>query len=267
VLDTSNNTIVATIPLAAGAVPNGVAVSADGTRAYVADLGTSSVVVIDTATNTQIATFTDVGLGLDRVALTPDGNHLYVTASASASVTVLDAFTGATIATVPVGISPYGVAMRPDGAVAYVTNAVSGTVSVIDTATNTVVATVDVGDGPTRVTFSGDGSRAYVTNSDDTTVSVIDTATHTEIDTIEVNVGTSRPHGSALSPDGSVLYVNVTSGTLEVIEVATGNTLASLAMDVDPLEVVVSPDGTHAYVVHRSGGTLAVIDFAGVSPL
>jgi YVTN family beta-propeller protein len=50
VIDTATNTVVATIPGGNGAF--GVAVSPDGTRAYVGNTGDYSVLVIDTATNT-----------------------------------------------------------------------------------------------------------------------------------------------------------------------------------------------------------------------
>ncbi len=54
VIDTSTNTVIATIAL--GSLPYGGAVGSS--RAYVANLGSSNVSVIDTSTNTVIATVT-----------------------------------------------------------------------------------------------------------------------------------------------------------------------------------------------------------------
>ena len=99
----------------------------------------NTVSVIDTATNTVIATI-PVGSSPFGVAVTPDGSKVYVAnderqhgvgdrhgdqhgdrhRSPSASV-------------------PYGVAVTPDGSKVYVTNTGASTVSVIDTATNTVI--------------------------------------------------------------------------------------------------------------------------------
>ncbi|MGC2225328.1 MAG: YncE family protein [Methylocella sp.] len=74
--------------------------------------------------------------------------------------------------------APFGVAVTPDGAHAYVANyGFPGTVSVIDTATNTVGATITVGSCTRGVAVTSDGKRVYVANEGDSTVSVIDTAT------------------------------------------------------------------------------------------
>ncbi len=72
-----------------------------------------TVSVIDTTTNTVIATVT-------------------VTAAVSTN-------------------DPVGVAVHPDGNTVYVTNGDDDTVTVIDTATNTEVTTIPVGDGPWSV--------------------------------------------------------------------------------------------------------------------
>jgi YVTN family beta-propeller protein len=122
------------------------------TRAYVANsnypnAGADTVSVIDTATNTVVAT---VGVGINPfdVAITPDGTRAYEMNQGSSSVSVIDTTTNTVVATVGVGGQPQGVAITPDGTSAYVTNAGSNSVSVIDTATNTVVATFGVGSVP-----------------------------------------------------------------------------------------------------------------------
>ncbi|MFF4645877.1 IPT/TIG domain-containing protein [Streptomyces sp. NPDC001389] len=55
-----------------------MAVSPDGTRAYVVNFGADSLSVIDTGSNTPITSLA-VGHHPSRVALTPDGNFAYVT--------------------------------------------------------------------------------------------------------------------------------------------------------------------------------------------
>jgi len=124
--------------------------------AYVTNVLSNTVSVIDTATNTVVAT---VPVGptftpLEVVAITPDGARAYVANTRSNTVSVIDTATNTVVATVPVGAEPFGVAITPDGARAYVANALSNTVSVIDTATNTVVATVPVGARPLVVAIT-----------------------------------------------------------------------------------------------------------------
>src|SRR5262249_16837133 len=68
VIDTSTNTVSSTVPIGPNA--QGIAITADGTRAYAASFGDNSVWVIDTATNTVTATIA-VGFAPVGVALTP----------------------------------------------------------------------------------------------------------------------------------------------------------------------------------------------------
>jgi YVTN family beta-propeller protein len=121
--------------------------------AYVANYGSGTVSVIDTATNQVTATIS-VGIGPDGVAITPDGSQAYVVNNYDSTVSVIDTATNQVTATISVGIVPYGVAITPDGTQAYVTNAGNDTVSVIDTATNQVTATISVGSVPNAVAIA-----------------------------------------------------------------------------------------------------------------
>src|SRR5215467_16017685 len=81
--------------------------------AYVTNLLSGTVSVIDTATNTVVATV-PVGIDPRGVAITQDGTHAYVTnAVESGAVSVIDSATNTVVATVPVGFNPYGVAITP----------------------------------------------------------------------------------------------------------------------------------------------------------
>jgi YVTN family beta-propeller protein len=73
--------------------------------AYVANTFSNTVSVIDTTTNTVIATI-PVGLGPFDIAATPDGNRVYVTNQSSSTVSVIDAVTNTVVDTIPVGFGP-----------------------------------------------------------------------------------------------------------------------------------------------------------------
>jgi len=112
------NTRVAQV--AVGTEPNGVAVSPDGSRIYVANTVSGTVTVL------------------------------------SANRTTSAYGTGAV--TIPVGTEPYGVALTPSGRYLYVANARSNSVSVIDTTTNTVIKTIaDVGIEPRGIAITNSG--------------------------------------------------------------------------------------------------------------
>src|SRR6266852_5319910 len=136
------------------------------THAYIVNTGSNSVSVIDTTSNTVVATVSVGGSPLE-VAITPDGTRVYVTNGNDNTVSVVDAASNTVVATV--GVSGLGVAITPDGTRAYV--ATSGPVLVVDTATNTVVAAVVTGGACTRgVAITPNGTRAYVTHSCSNTV-------------------------------------------------------------------------------------------------
>jgi len=144
------------------------------TFAYVTNVFSNTVSVIDTASNTVVATVA-VGSGPIGVAITPDGARAYVANLFDNTVSVIDTAKKTVVATVALGTGPFAVAITPDGTRAYVTG---GPVSVIDTASNTVVATV--GDpNAYGVAITPDGTRAYVTDFVSASVTVIETANNT----------------------------------------------------------------------------------------
>jgi YVTN family beta-propeller protein len=166
--------------------------------AYVTNSGSDTVSVIDTETNTVVATV-PVGDFPRGVAITPDGTRAYVTITRGINgmVSVIDTVTNTVVATVPMAREnhPLGVAITPDGTYAYVANGVGlgglGTVSAISTATNTVVASLRVDSEPLGVAITPDGTHAYVANSNQDTsftgvMSVIDTETNTVVATVPV---------------------------------------------------------------------------------
>ena len=254
VVDTSNNTVVATIPVG-GTFLDSVAVRGDGAFVYaINENGTVSV--IDTGSNSVVATI-NVGGWPWTFALNTDGTQLYVTNHSGGDVVVIDTASNTIVATINVGGGPYGVGFSPDGTRAYVTNESDGTVSVINTVTDSVLATINVGSTPTRVVVSNDGSRAYVNNYGSGSVSVIDASTNSVIDTIAVG---SNPYGVVVGPNGSRVYVANYGGTVSVIDTTTDSVIDTI--DVGPANgIAITPDGSLLYVSHyRSSNTVTVID-------
>jgi len=219
--------------------------------AYVTNFSSNTVSVIDTATNTVVATV-PVGTNPEGVAITPDGTRAYVANNGSGTVSLIDTASNTVVATVQVGTNPEGVAITPDGTHAYVTNAGDHTVSVIETATHTVVATVPVGLGLGAagggVAITPDGTHTYLTN--EASVSVIETATNTEVATFFVG---NSPRGVAITPDGTHAYVADVTGSVRVFDTATNTVVASvlLGQGSGPSGVAITPDGTHAYVTEH----------------
>ncbi len=154
---------VARAEISVGLEPNGVALSPDGSRAYVANTVSGTVTVLTVNRNTvgyaAVSTTIPVGTEPYGLALTPSGRKLYVANARSNSVSVIDTSTNQVIRTIPnVGVEPRGIAITNNGGddaleTVYVTqflalpvpgkfdgsdDAKAGHVSVISAATDTV---------------------------------------------------------------------------------------------------------------------------------
>lgn len=170
-----------------GAFPLTLALTPDGSSAYVANSEAHSVSVINTGTNTVTATV-QVGFDPVDVAIAPNRATAYIADALADSLTVLNTATNQVVTNLPVGFLPVKTAITPNGATAYVADAGGKSVSVINTANNTVVATIGVGADPVNVSISPDGVHAYVTNAGSNSVSVIDTSTNAVSATVPVGV-------------------------------------------------------------------------------
>jgi len=85
-----------------GALPVGIALNSAGSRAYVTNLNSDTVSVIDTASNTVIGTV-PVGGDPEGIALNPAGSRAYVTNLIPNTVSVIDTASNVVVGTVPVG--------------------------------------------------------------------------------------------------------------------------------------------------------------------
>ena len=252
---------------------------------YVANSGSNSVSVINTATNTA-ATIPGVnqpGAGPSGIAVTPDGSRVYVSnyhssgtnAGTPGSVSVINTTTNS-VEAIPVGFLTDGVAITPDGTRAYVSNECAssacslgspGSVSVINTATNTVETTIPVGSSPFGIAVTPDGTRVYVANEcgspgtcSSGSISVISTVSNTVTATIPLSL---QPFGIAITPDGARAYVTYyNSGSVSVINLVTNTVSAPLPVGSQPAGVAITPDGTRAYVANFGSNSVYVINTA-----
>lgn len=142
-----------------------VALSPDGRRAFVSNIGSGSFTVINLETFEKIADV-KAGEGTEAIAVTPDGKEVWVGNNGSRSVMIFDAATLEKRAEFATEGVPIRVEISPDGALAAVSEPDLDRVSVYDAATRARVATIDLAgvDARTPVTmlFSPDGGRLWV---------------------------------------------------------------------------------------------------------
>ncbi len=256
VIDYATGAPITTVKV--GGSATAIAVSPDGSRAYVTLKGfAGKVAVIDTGSNTVLTTI-KVGANPAGIAFNADGSRVYVTNGSAGTVSVIDTtMNNQVVATIRVGTQPAGVIVA--GTRAYVANTNSDSVSVIDTATNKLVATVKVGDAPRGLALDPEGSKVVVTAYGDNTVWSIDTATQTA-----ASMGGVGPHPTsvAYAPDGT-MYVANSNDTVTMFDTETG-TMLTIATNTNPLvnngdhSLAVGPDG-RVWVTDMNDGVVSVV--------
>jgi YVTN family beta-propeller protein len=242
VIDAADNIIAATISV--GDFPYGVVVNSAGTAVYVTNVGppfTSTLSVIDPSLNAETAEVS-VGFAPQGVAVSPDGTRVFVTAAYGSGsskpagpgkVLVMDAASQVVIASIDVGKEPQGIAVSPDGHSLYVANHDQplGTVAVIDIAAAQVIKNVTVGRDPQGLAVTPDGEWVYVANG-----------------CAGVEVCTSD-QGAVIAP-----------GSVSVIDTTTLQVVATIAANLAPFGVAVTPDGAQVLVTNTASDDVWIID-------
>jgi YVTN family beta-propeller protein len=237
-----------------------IALSSDGTRAYVTEPSVDRLVVLDTRTGAVLATVA-VGDTPTGLALSPNGTQVWVVDTDLSSTPGTPSTSGSPSTTGP--------ELNSDGTA----------VTVVSTATDSVVGTITLTDlGPIDVAFSPDGQRAFVTDNGtflDGSVNVIDTSTLAVVGTIAPKDLTDlqgwNPTTVAVSSDGGQLWVSAVNdmgdspGTRDDVDVfapATGAQLAQIPVGTGPFFMVLSADGRDAYVADKLSCDIRQIDTA-----
>jgi YVTN family beta-propeller protein len=239
--------------------------------AYVANAGSNSVSVIDTATNTVTATI-PLASSPAPVVASPDGSRVYVGDSTfdfvngcpcpSGTVYVIDTSTNTVVRTIPLanGEDAARLAITPDGKTLYGSADTTGDVIVIDIASGNITATTP-GVGGAAIVITPNGDTIYVSNGFNA-VTAIGTASNTVTATIPVGATFPGNTQLAITPDGSFLYVPL-SGTdqVAVIATATNNVVGTpISVVPGPFGVGITSNGAFAYVTGGiSSGGVSVI--------
>jgi YVTN family beta-propeller protein len=294
VLDLQNNTLLKTISDGSFNQPYTVTINSDGTRAYVTNSNSSTITIIEIATNTVIGVI-DGFDGPSGMVIAPDGTRAYVNnyggptgvgSGNGTTVRVVDLTTNTIVgAPITVGLAPASLAITPNGLFVYVINYVdgntgTGTISVLHTGSNTVVDTITGFSGPFAIAITPNGNYAYITNFGSnnfapigTTVTAVDLSTNKKIATINLAL---QPSGIAITPDGRFAYatnyntlyagagftdLTAGQGTINIIDIATNTVIPPIiAVGQSPNAVAISSDGKYAYVSNYTSNTVNVIN-------
>jgi len=165
----------------------------DGSKAYVANIGSGSVSVVDVSSGT--VTTIPCRPGTEGIDVSPDGRQVWATNRSDGTISIIDTRTDEVIDTIRSGDFPIRVKFTPDGTHALVSNARDGEVVLIDVRSREIERTISTGAMPIGLLILPDGSRAYAANTASDMVSVIDLTTWTVSGTIAPG---KEPDGLAL---------------------------------------------------------------------
>lgn len=252
IIDIATQMVVAS---AVGGSPLGVALTPDGSKAYMTD--GINVLVFDTVTKGVIKTLA-VNSWPFGVAVSPDGSKAYVTRHLSFSLTsdslaVINTADDTVAGYVKAGRLPMGVAVHPDGTKVYV-----ATANGLNIVNGSTVTTKEAGSRPFGVTVNGSLKRVYVTSQMSNEVHAFDATTD---DWIGKAIVESSPQGIAVSPNGKRVFVaNNGSDSISILDAETLAVLGHYPVGTNPYGLQVTPDGKYVYVANWGSNSISVVD-------
>jgi YVTN family beta-propeller protein len=248
-------------PIPLGGTPTGVALSPDGTRAFVT--GAHRISEVDTARSHAVRTFDDRRLDVSWEAfLGHDGSHVYA-CNGNNALSVFDTNSATLIASIAVSGHPIAIRLSKDGSVAYVSTWNTNSLAVIDLKNLQVIKMIPVGSYPRGIALSGDYRDLYVCNNGGDSVSVINTLTLTVSKTIPLGMNC---YGCACSLDGNHLYICGQTpsgqGIVKQINVHSGAEVRVIPVIGFPRGIVLNHAGTKGYCCDRDTNTVSEIDIS-----
>ncbi|MCW5982903.1 MAG: beta-propeller fold lactonase family protein [Bryobacteraceae bacterium] len=184
------------------------------------------------------------------VYATDNGTMLIEQVSAGGnSVSVIDIAARKRVAEISTGQyrRPHGIDLDPKTGLVYVSCELPDQLLAIDPAQRKVVRTYDTkGKTAHMVKLSADGNWAFVSHSNSANVGAVQLATGA----VKLIPTGNRPEGSALSPDGKLLYVvNREAAQITVIDPATQTASGLIKTGKGPVRVKVAPGGAVVYAL------------------
>ena len=206
-----------------------------------------------------------VGRGPTLLAMSPDGARIF--AASIGTLTIIRTDTNTVVATLKIDPYPTGIAVTPNGRRLLLTTISSARLAVMDAATGARQRSIALPQnlqpgGYGRIAVSPDGRTALVANEDAWLAAVDLTAGTARRDLLDM-----RPRDVRFGADGRAVYLAgcktfCTSGTIELLDPAGGQTLRTLTVGPAPYRVALSPDGATAYTTNLGGPSLSVVDLA-----
>jgi YVTN family beta-propeller protein len=261
VFDTSTGTVKANVPVLPGGACLDAGLSPDGSKAYVVCQATpngkpAQSILAVIANNQVVKTISLPGSepfpGNNLLAITPDGTRAYIAGVSTKKQTgfaAIDLTAGRVLRFFALPSMSYGLAVDPMMPQVLFSSG-DGVLNYIDANTGSIEGSTSLGSsGKGGVVPYMGGMRVAVASVDDDVVAVIDNTDGRLASSISVG---AMPQRIVVSKDEMTSLAGTTYTTvIHQFDAVTGQWLADFEAGTAPSGVVISPDGSMAYVVDQ----------------
>jgi YVTN family beta-propeller protein len=252
--------------VATGEGPHEVAVSEDGSTAFVGNYGAQTpghtLSVIDLAAQKEVRRVDLAPLHRPHGIVMARGK-VYFTAETNRAVARYDPAANAVDWLLGTGQAATHMVWASEDATRIITTDIgSDSVTIMERGANPLAwnqTVVPVGKGPEGFDLTPDGRELWTAHSRDGHVSVIDLATKKVVHTLDV--GTTRANRLKFTPDGRLALISdLDAGELVVVDVPARTVSKRLPLGKMPEGILMAPDGSRAFVAVNGDDHVAVVD-------
>ena len=265
IVDPVSGTVLGRVPTASD--PHEVTASPDGRLAFVAS-PSDGISVIDIAALTEIRRV-DLGPGSRPHDVLFTGGKVYFTIEGHKSIGRYDPQTDEVDWTLGIGQDgTHLLVLGNDMRTMFMPNRGSNSVTMAEGVTSgpgeTTLTVIPVpGELPEGIDLSPDGREVWTATRRDGGVSIIDVASREVVQTL--SLGMKDANRLKFTPDGRVLVIDGEAASLVVIDAASRREIKRVSLgqvDTGDGAVLVSRDGSRAYLGLRAADRVAVLDLA-----
>jgi DNA-binding beta-propeller fold protein YncE len=268
---------------AVGDMPEGGAISPDGTTLAIANCGYTAhhLNIIDLKTESLVATLPASRLG-HGIAWSPDGSQIYVAGGITNATWDVYRFKRAADGKWEQvdGIKLHcadaakrriaGLALSKDGQTLFVVNQYDGSVYAVNAASGEQLGVLTVGDHPYACKLAAADSKLYVANQGGSEIVAVNIANPAAMAiAAHIPVG-SHPNDIVFAPDGRLFVSCANSDSVSVVDTVQGAAVESIRTSTSahspagatPNSVAVSKDGKYLYAADADNNDVCVADIS-----
>lgn len=233
--------------------------------AYVFNVGSKDVTLIDTASNAVVGT-KPLGAAVRWLSNEQDfwdGRHIwtYDLVDGMVELIAIEPAEMRVARRLRIGKGPaHSVMLTPDRRSVLVNAAGENFLAVVDRETLRVVQKIPTGLFPCDLDFTPDGKVGYFPERDQDTVAALDLDTFAILKRVSFPPG-SKPHMLRVAPDGGSVWVQTAhGGTNDVLDPETLAVRSTQQLGHEPVTNAWTPDGRFVYITHFADDFVAVLD-------